>query len=258
MKIFKADARDLSVLDNEVAHLCVTSPPFWHNRMYGDDPREIGLGTLEQYVEDSVEVCRQVRDKLTPDGVLAWNVGDTRTGSGGAGGDFNPGGAHENKRKFKGSGRLSHLAPQQWAQVPQRVAIALQDEGWQLIVPIVWEKNKIRRGDNNFAYTRRPGLQTEMIYIFSKTRKYTFHVNELPEDGDVWHFANKISPLAKSSDAPFPDELPSRVIRLFSNPGDVVLDPFGGSYTSGRVAEELGRQAIMIDLYAEERREAVV
>jgi DNA modification methylase len=44
--------------------------------------------------------------------------------------------------------------------------------------------------------------------------------------------------------APFPEELPRRVMRMFSYPGDTVLDPFLGSGTTARVAANMGRSSV--------------
>jgi len=51
--------------------------------------------------------------------------------------------------------------------------------------------------------------------------------------------------------APFPEELPKRLIRLYSFWGDIVLDPFVGSGTTVKVAEDLGRQGIGYDINPE-------
>ena len=55
----------------------------------------------------------------------------------------------------------------------------------------------------------------------------------------------------KNHPAPFPLEIPSRLIRMFSFVGDTVLDPFAGSGTTAQVALELGHRAILIELNPE-------
>ena len=59
---------------------------------------------------------------------------------------------------------------------------------------------------------------------------------------------------SKFSPAPFPIELPARAIRLSTWPGEVVLDPFGGSGTTAEAADILGRVGISIDVSAEQTR----
>ena len=55
----------------------------------------------------------------------------------------------------------------------------------------------------------------------------------------------------KGHPAAFPRELARRCVLLGSRPGDTVLDPFGGSGTTGEVAQELNRKAILIELNPE-------
>jgi DNA modification methylase len=62
----------------------------------------------------------------------------------------------------------------------------------------------------------------------------------------VWNIATQ--PYAEAHFATFPEELPKRCILAGSKPGDTILDPFGGSGTVGKVALELGRRAILIEL----------
>lgn len=62
----------------------------------------------------------------------------------------------------------------------------------------------------------------------------------------VWTIATQ--PYPEAHFATFPEELPSRCIRAGSAPGDTVLDPFGGSGTTGAVAVGLGREAVLIEL----------
>jgi adenine specific DNA methylase Mod len=51
--------------------------------------------------------------------------------------------------------------------------------------------------------------------------------------------------------APYPEEIPKRLILLFTFKGDVVLDPFAGCGTTNKVAKELGRKSIAVELSAE-------
>src|SRR5688572_30041696 len=60
----------------------------------------------------------------------------------------------------------------------------------------------------------------------------------------VWHIANTSDP---EHPAVFPIEIPTRLIKLFSFHGEMVLDPFGGIGTTAIAARELGRQAICVE-----------
>src|SRR3989442_7870382 len=63
---------------------------------------------------------------------------------------------------------------------------------------------------------------------------------------NVWTFPTQ--PYSGAHFATFPEELPRRCILAASRRGDLVLDPFGGSGTTGRVAMELERRAVLLDL----------
>ncbi len=70
--------------------------------------------------------------------------------------------------------------------------------------------------------------------------------------GDVWSI--NLQPLSLPHFAPFPEELVERSIKLGCPPNGVVLDPFAGSGTVGKVARKLGRKAILIEIEEFERR----
>jgi len=67
--------------------------------------------------------------------------------------------------------------------------------------------------------------------------------------GDVWSI--NLQPLPLPHFAPFPEELVERCLKLGCPPGGVVLDPFAGSGTVGKVARQMGRKAILIEIVEE-------
>jgi DNA modification methylase len=125
--------------------------------------------------------------------------------------------------------------PNQWALVQENI-----DPN------IIWDKMVVRRGDRNYVHTRRPGLQTERILVFSKTPNYYHSMSGVEERGDVWHVLPR--PQVKDA-AAFPDELVARCIDQGCPPGGLICDPFAGSGTTGRVARSMGRKCRMFDLY---------
>ena len=129
--------------------------------------------------------------------------------------------------------------------VPERVALALIEDGWLLRSKVTWDKGRTR--PESLAHVRRPGIQSESLFMLTTQMDYVFHHEELVERGDVWHFG----PVSgrRTHQAPFPLELPMRCIKVSSNPGDLVLDPFAGSGTTLRAAQATGRRAYGIDLY---------
>lgn len=101
----------LATLEDESVDLVVTSPPFLALRSYlpADHPdkgKEIGSeATPADFIDTLLRVTQELRRVLAPHGSIAIELGDTFAGSGGAGGDYNPGGFREEQPGFRGSGR---------------------------------------------------------------------------------------------------------------------------------------------------------
>jgi len=237
----KADARAIPLPDEQF-HSIVTSPPYYALRTYGDDHNEIGRGNLVNYLTAMYECAMEWRRLLHPDGLLWVNIGDTASGSGGAGGDYNRGGSKEGRPRYR-QGKTDR-DPMQWLNVPHRIVEEFVAAGWLYRACITWDKNSLRPEDLNHA--RRPGVSHEFIFMFAKDKKHRFHPEQLVERGSVWHF-----PPARGArhQAPFPLELPMRCIPLSARPGEWVLDPFAGSGTTMRAAEALGCHSVGVDLY---------
>jgi site-specific DNA-methyltransferase (adenine-specific)/site-specific DNA-methyltransferase (cytosine-N4-specific) len=248
--IVYGDARDIEIEPNSI-DCVVTSPPYFGLRSYGDSEREIGRGSLEDYVKDLVRVAEQMFTCVKDTGVFWLNIGDTASGSGGAGGDFKPSGSKKEVPLYR-QGETG-LRKGQWCLVPERVAIGIQENtSWLLRSMITWNKATLR--PESPKHTKRPGVASEKIMMFSKTMNYKFNYNLLLEDGmdrgDVWTFPPYRG--KRKHMAPFPDELPRRCIMLTTEEGDTVLDPFVGSGTTLRVANDLGRNGVGVDIYSYE------
>ena len=70
--------QNLSTFLPKTARMCVTSPPYYGLRNYGDEDKQIGQeNTPEEYINNLVEVFREVREVLTDDGTLWLNIGDS-------------------------------------------------------------------------------------------------------------------------------------------------------------------------------------
>jgi DNA modification methylase len=229
---------------------CVTSPPYFGLRDYGND-EQIGLEeTPEAFVETMVNVFREVKRVLADDGTLWLNLGD------------------------------SYGKEKQLIGIPWRVALALQADGWYLRQDIIWSKpNPMPE-----SVTDRCTKAHEYIFLLSKKPKYFYDAEAMKEDAvkiydpikngsvgsnklkdgnqqsgtgtgkgegtrnkrSVWEVATK--PYSGAHFATFPPDLIKPCIMAGCPTGGTVLDPFGGSGTTGMVALELGRSAELIEL----------
>ena len=282
--IYEGDAIErLSELPRESMQCVVTSPPYWGLRDYGVGG-QFGLEkTPEEYTEKMVQVFREVKRVLKDDGTLWLNLGDSYNGSGGAGGDYNKGGLKEGQPKY-GRKFTNNLKPKDLIGIPWRVAFALQADGWYLRQDIIWHKpNPMPE-----SVTDRCTKAHEYIFLLTKSAKYFYDADAISEqskypDDDrksrtkthqkyagkgqhntvaygsatyetrnkrsVWRITTK--PYKEAHFAVFPEELPTLCIKAGSKEGDVVLDPFFGSGTTGWVAQRLGRKWVGIELNPE-------
>ena len=103
--------RVLSKLADASADLVLSSPPFLAQRNYlpDEDPdKSLELGTeasVGEYIDHLLDVVEECARVLTPHGTLAFELGDSYAGSGGAGGDYAPGGWREGQPEFAGTAR---------------------------------------------------------------------------------------------------------------------------------------------------------
>ncbi|MCL5068315.1 MAG: site-specific DNA-methyltransferase [Thaumarchaeota archaeon] len=128
---------------------------------------------------------------------------------------------------------------------------------WNFHEEIIW--NKVTGGLDRFGVTiQRPfptyyraNVMHELILILrkgdlvhKKDEKSRFHVDEVMKkdtSNSIWNVA-PVPPRYIDHPCPFPEEIPLRLISLYSNKGDLVLDPFLGSGQTGKAAKHLGRR----------------
>jgi len=174
----------LASLPDQSVHCCVTSPPYWGLRDYGNDG-QLGLeATPEEYVANMVAVFREVRRVLRDDGTLWLNLGDSYAsdtkGSGGAGkSTLGPNRDLQNIQFQKMNPvALDHgLKPKDLVGIPWRVAFALQADGWYLRSDIIWAKpNPMPESVRD-----RPTKAHEYIFLLSKSAKYFYDSEAVAE-----------------------------------------------------------------------------
>jgi len=255
IKILKGDCRKtLQSLPAESINTCVTSPPYWGLRDYGED-EQLGLEeTPEAFVENLVQVFREVKRVLRDDGTVWLNLGD------------------------------SYLINKQLGGIPWQVAFALQADGWYLRQDIIWHKpNPMPE-----SVTDRCTKAHEYIFLLSKSPKYYFDNEAIKEDAkfpdgpksadkirkgvgkhgmDTRSGLNKIGAISKRNKrsvwtvttkpfkgahfATFPMDLIEPCVLAGCPEGGTVLDPFGGSGTTAVVANGHNRDAIICELNSE-------
>lgn len=271
--------QSLKMLPDALIQTCVTSPPYFGLRDYGHDG-QIGLeATPDEFVSKLVTVFREVRRVLKDDGTLWLNLGDSYAANGASGAQGKSG--QRADRRFTASGLAktvpTGLKPKDLIGIPWRVAFALQADGWYLRQDIIWHKpNPMPE-----SVTDRCTKSHEYVFLLSKSERYYFDHEAVKEDAvggretffrsdsrlkdcrkdsgkhndtpaqtrnrrSVWTVSTK--PYKGAHFATFPPDLIEPCILAGSRPGDMVLDPFGGSGTTAGVSLKHGRNALLCEL----------
>lgn len=251
--VYQGDAyRVLCGLPSQICQIAVTSPPYWGLRDY-DSPGQIGSeDKIDDYVAALVLVFRELRRVLRDDGTFWLNIGDCYTSGGRkwrAPDSKNPARAMSYRPPTP-----QGLKPKDLVGVPWRVAMALQSDGWYLRSEIIWHKPNPQPE----SVKDRPTRAHEKIFLLSKSERYFYDSEAIKERGvngvsrnkrSVWEVPTE--PLSETHFATFPTKLIEPCILAGSKVGDLVIDPFLGSGTTGLVAALNGRSFVGIDLKRE-------
>lgn len=279
----------------ESIHCCVTSPPYFGLRDYGHDG-QIGLEqTPDEFVAKLVDVFREVRRVLRDDGTLWLNLGDSYARNPAKGGSGPSGKNREwygdNYGEARGADIPFGLKEKDLIGIPWRVAFALQADDWYLRQDIIWSKPNPMPESVRDRCTKAH----EYLFLLSKGPRYYFDHEVIKEpvaeatrsrlaqnvaeqfgsdrvpgktngpmkavgNGEtrnkrsVWNVATR--PFKGAHFATFPPDLIEPCILAGCPEGGTVLDPFGGSGTTGLVAQRHGRNAVLCELNDEYARMA--
>jgi DNA modification methylase len=179
--ILLGDVREqLKTLPDESVNCVVTSPPYWGLRDYGQE-KQLGLEqTPSEYIENMVEVFREMRRVLTNDGTFWLNIGDsynpagrTSTKAGFNKRYFNKEytdgkqGAPENHVKVSG---VADVKAKELVGIPWRLALALSADGWYLRQDIIWAKPNVMPESVRDRCTK----SHEYVFLLTKSPKYFY------------------------------------------------------------------------------------
>ena len=222
-RIFCKDSRVMDELPDSSVHLMVTSPPYNVGKAYDDDL------SLEEYRDLLRAVFMETYRVLVPGGRACVNVANV--------------------------GRKPYL--------PYHLLVTQEmvSAGFVMRGEIIWHKGASSGASTAWGSWRSPSNPTlrdvhEYILVFSKGplrrdargRRATISSEEFLEyTKSVWSFPAE-SATRVGHPAPFPVELPYRLIQLYTYEGEVVLDPFAGSGTTCVAALQAGRHFVAYEI----------
>ena len=245
--IYNHSSTNMLELEDESVQCIVTSPPYWNQRDYGGVSDEIGREqSVDDYLTNLLNIFEECYRVLSPQGCMFIVIGD----------------------KFH-KGCLQLLG--------HRLAIRLVDEqNWILRNDLIWNKLNPKPENTSDRYS----VSHEDIFFLTKSPRYQFHMDEVRipyiektmlsrapkhhklngklvgiQTATIKNPKGKIPgtvidcpkneppPYTETSvkhEAAFPVGLIERFVRVSTEPGDVVLDPFAGSSTTGIAATQSG------------------
>ncbi|MFA5806686.1 MAG: DNA methyltransferase [Melioribacteraceae bacterium] len=239
-KIINGDSRKMTELNDNSIHLAITSPPYWQLKDYGSAD-QIGYNdSYENYINNLSLVWKECYRVLFPGCRLCVNIGD----------------------QFA---RSVYYGRYKVIPIREEIIKFCENVGFDYMGAIIWQKvttsnttgGGVQMG--SYPYPRNGILKIdyEFILIFKKlgeAPKPIIENKELskmtPEEWNTffashWNFSG-----VKQDNhiAMFPEELPRRLIKMFSFVGDTVLDPFAGSGTTNLAAKNLARNSVGLEI----------
>jgi len=227
-KIVCEDSRKLSFLPDNCVHLMITSPPYNACKEYDDDL------SLNEYLGLLKDVFKETYRVLVPGGRAAINI--------------------------------ANLGRKPYIPLSTYINQIMKEIGFLMRGEIIWDKSASAGSScawGSFKSASNPCLRDihEYILIFSKgdyklprlkiekeERCDTIESKEFVEfTKSIWRFPT-VSAKRVGHPAPFPVELPRRLIELYSFKGDVVMDPFMGSGSTCIAALDSNRRYLGIDI----------
>jgi DNA modification methylase len=241
--IREGDARDLSFIDSESVHLICTSPPYGSLKEYPDHPDQLGnMPNYDEFLVELNKVWAECLRVLVPGGRVVCVVGDVCISR-------RQGGRH-------------YVLP-----LSADIQVQAREVGFDNLTPIRWLKvsNLKLEASKSSRYLGKPNLPNgiikndlEHILFLRKPggyRKPTAAMEKasrIETDDYIKYFRpvwdDVTGQLRRDHPAPYPVEIPRRLIRMFSFAGDTVVDPFAGTGTTAIAAMETDRNSISVEI----------
>lgn len=230
------DCRRMSQVDDNSVDLIVTSPPYYNAKEYAQ------WSSLERYIGDMRGAFQECFRVLKPGRKFCLNISDIPE---------------------KGEWGV------RWIPLGARLSLICQESGFEIVDRIFWFKTPMKGFQyGSLPYPPSPLIcdSIEYIFVLRKPGKpdYSYLSKERREASrlrrnEYAEFTKQIWTIRRVREkenvnghiAPFPDEIPHRCIKLYSFIGDTVLDPFGGSGTTTKMAMENKRNSILYEIKEE-------
>ncbi len=236
-RIVFGDCRRMSEIPDESVHLMVTSPPYYNAPFdYPDLFKDYDefLGLMRDFCRDLYRVLAPgrvacfVTDDMLVKGEKFPVVADTTRAMLDAG--------------FRYRDRITWVKPKGYVRISRRSGVLLQHPYPMYYYPDNIQESILifQKGKFDYSYAKKLPAETR-----EKSRIGVDEYNGEDWYLTVWNITN-VLPLGERLEkgiAAFPEEIPRRLVKLYSYFGETVLDPFLGSGTTAKVARELGRNS---------------
>jgi len=242
-KIINGDSRQMAELPDNSVHLAITSPPYWQLKDYGTD-NQIGFhDSYENYINNLNLVWKECYRTLHNGCRLCVNIGD----------------------QFA---RAVYYGRYKVIPIREEIIKFCENVGFDYMGAIIWQKvttsnttgGGVQMGSYPYPRNGILKLDYEFILVFKKLGDAPKHSKEQKELSKMtaeewntffaghWNFAGARQ---NGHIAMFPEELPRRLIKMFSFVGETVLDPFAGSGTTALASKNLDRNSVGYEINPE-------
>lgn len=232
-KIIIGDSRNMASIKEDSIHLIITSPPYYNAKEYSQ------WQTLQSYLDDMKKIFKECFRVLVPGRKFCLNISDLPE---------------------KGESGV------RWIPLGAELERVAQEVGFELVDRIIWFKTPVKGFQyGSLPFPPSPLICDSMEYIFvlrkpgkngySHLTKNQKEASRLKREEyaeytkQIWTMPRvRLKNNMNGHIAPFPDELPHRCIKLYSFVGETVLDPFGGSGTTTKMALQNKRNSILYEI----------